>query len=229
MDLDVTNSKSVETAVSTVISETDRIDVIVNNAGYTAFGITESFSDDDFQKLIEVNLKGPWRLISAVLPQLRRQEEGLIINISSGGARFSAPFSSMYCSTKFALEGLVEGMYYELKGLGIENILIQPGNFETGLQSKFATGSNPDVLNEYGEIAKLPEKMTESLIAYFQSNEAASPMLVAEAIEELIETGKGERPFRTVVDPTPMGTAIKNANDAVAEQYDSFLKAFGLA
>jgi short-subunit dehydrogenase len=159
---------------------------------------------------------------------MRKHHDGLIINISSGAGRFSVPFCSMYSSTKFALEGLIEGIYFELKNLGIESILVQPGNFATGLQTKFATGSTTDVVESYGEIAQIPNKMAESMVAYFKSGQAPDPSLISKSILKLIETEKGKRPFRTVVDPTPMGTALEKANKDIETQSKEFIKAFGL-
>ena len=134
----------------------------------------------------------------------------------------------MYSATKFGLEGLIEGIHFELKHLGIESILVQPGNFSTGLQSKFVTGSNSEILKEYGEVAQLPNKMAEGMITYFESGQAPNPVLISEQILKLINTEKGKRPFRSVVDPTAMGMAIETANKAVAEQSRVFMESFGL-
>ena len=228
LDLDVTKEESVNSAVEKVITQEGQIDVLINNAGYTAFGVTESFTEEDFQNILDVNLIGCWRLIRATLPQFRKQADGLIINISSGAGRFSVPFCSMYSATKFGLEGLIEGIHFELKHLGIESILVQPGNFSTGLQSKFVTGSNSEILKEYGEVAQLPNKMAEGMITYFESGQAPNPVLISEQILKLINTEKGKRPFRSVVDPTAMGMAIETANKAVAEQSRVFMESFGL-
>ncbi len=228
LDLDVTDKESVIKAVENVISKEGTIDVLINNAAYTVFGITESFTEEDFKKLIDVNLIGPWLLMQAVLPHMRKQNDGLIINMSSGAGRFAVPFCSMYSSTKFGLEGLVEGIYFELKNLGIENILIEPGNFATGLQTKMKPGSNESVVAEYGEIAQIPNKIGEGMLAYFESGQAPDVVMIAEKILQLIETEKGKRPLRSVVDPTPMGIAIENANEAVKAESKEFIKTFGL-
>lgn len=228
LDLDVTDKESVNKAVENVISKEGVIDVLINNAAFTVFGITESFTEEDFKKLIDVNLMGPWLLIQSVLPYMRKQNDGLIINMSSGAGRFSVPFCSMYSSTKFAIEGLVEGLYFELKQLGIESILIEPGNFATGLQTKMKPGSNAKVIAEYGEVARIPDKIGESMLTYFQSGQAPDTVLIAEKILELIETDKGERPLRSVVDPTPMGIALEKVNEVVEEQSKEFIKAFGI-
>ena len=112
LDVEITNGKSVEDAIQKVIQNEGRIDVVVNNAGYYAGGVAESFTEADLDKMMDVHVKGPWRSIRAVLPQMRTQGEGLIINISSGLGRFSAPFMTVYNSAKFAVEGLTEGLHY---------------------------------------------------------------------------------------------------------------------
>ena len=118
--------------------------------------------------MLDVNVKGVWRMIRATLPQFRKQKEGLIISISSAAGRFALPFNALYASSKFALEGLIGSMQLELNSLGIESVLVQPGTYNTGLITKHLPGSNPDVIAEYGPVAKIPEQMAEGLKAYFK-------------------------------------------------------------
>jgi NAD(P)-dependent dehydrogenase (short-subunit alcohol dehydrogenase family) len=94
LDVDVTNGKSVTDMVAHIFKKEGRIDVVVNNAGIYATGIAETFTEDDVDKVMDVDVKGPWRIIKAVLPQMRKQREGLIINISSVSGRFSFPFQT---------------------------------------------------------------------------------------------------------------------------------------
>ena len=133
----------------------------------------------------------------------------------------------VFNSSKFALEGLVEGSHYELKGLGIENVLLQPGAFPTELSAKTMTGSDESVVEAYGEIAQIPAKMGESLHQLFNSEHAPNPELVSEAMLKLIETPRGERPLRTVVDPLT-GQFAEKANEEVFTQYKNFAGAFGM-
>lgn len=227
LDLDVTSKDSVNKAVKDVIDKEGKIDVLINNAGYFTSGVTESFTEEDFDNLLEVNLKGPWRLLRATLPHFRKQNDGLIINISSGLGRFSAPFMTLYNSSKFGLEGLVEGTYFELKNLGIENVILQPGAFPTEIFSKIVNGSDATVVDSYGDLVKIPQQMSDSMAELFKSDMAPDPNLVAENILELIETEKGKRPLRTVVDPLT-GKFVEKANDDVYSQLVGFLSAFGM-
>ena len=114
VELDVTDTANADKVVADIIAKEGRLDVIVNNAGYFGGGIAESYSVPDLEKMFDVNLKGTWRVIKAALPQLRKQEEGLIINISSGLGRFSSPFMTVYNSTKFAVEGISEALAQEV-------------------------------------------------------------------------------------------------------------------
>ncbi len=136
VEIDVTHPTQVQSAIEGIIEKEGKLDVLINNAGYYGGGITETFSEQDMENMFNVNVKGPWRTIKSSLPQMRKQGEGLIINISSGLGRFSAPFMTMYNSTKFALEGLTEGLHYEVRPLGVDAVLVQPGAFPTEIFSK---------------------------------------------------------------------------------------------
>jgi NAD(P)-dependent dehydrogenase (short-subunit alcohol dehydrogenase family) len=227
VDLDVTDAGAVNSVVDEIISKEGRLDVLINNAGVFTTGIAQSFTESDLERIYDVNVKGPWRLLRATLPQFIKQKEGLIINVSSGLGRFSAPFFTIYNSSKFALEGLVEGSHLELKGLGVDNVLVQPGAFPTELSAKTMTGSDKSVLEGYGETAEIPQKIGESLTQLFSSEHAPNPDLVAEAMVKLIESPKGERPLRVVVDPLT-GKFTEKANEEVYTQYKNFLGAFGM-
>src|SRR5215475_7355285 len=129
--LDVTNDVSVNDAVQAILSETGRIDVLVNSAGYGLNGAFEDLAMDEIKAQYETNVFGLIRTTQAVLPIMRRQKSGTIINISSGAGRFGFPWSSAYVSTKFAVEGLSESMSYELEPFGIKVVLVEPGVIRT--------------------------------------------------------------------------------------------------
>src|SRR6202171_6218878 len=145
LDMELTSEKSVNDAVATIIKKEDRIDVVVNNAGLYAVGIAETFTADDLNKVMDVDVVGTWRIIRAVLPKMRSQGEGLIINISSVAGRFSFPFQMVYNSAKFAIEGLTEGLHYEVRPLGVDVVMIQPGAFPTDIFGKTVIGSDATV------------------------------------------------------------------------------------
>ena len=226
LEVDVTNGKSVTDAIATVLEKEGKIDVLVNNAGLYATGIAETFTAEDLAKVMDVNLNGAWRTIRAVLPQMRGQGEGLIINVSSVAGRFSFPFQMAYNISKFAVEGLTECLHYEVRPLGVDVVCLQPGAFPTDIWGKIVTGSDVAVIDNYGELANVPEQIGAGVGQMFEVMKP-NPQLIADAIVQLIDTPKGKRPLRTVVDPVT-GNFSEIANKQVKEQYENFLTAFGM-
>ena len=226
VELDVTQDEAVKKVVASIIAKEGQLNVVVNNAGFFGGGITESYEADDIEKMFDVNLKGTWRVTKASLPQMRKQGEGLIINISSGLGRFSAPFMTVYNSTKFAVEGLTEGLHYEVRPLGVDVTLIQPGAFPTEIFGKITYGSDQSIAAAYGDLANVPEQIGEGMGQMFEAMKP-NPQMVPDAILKLIETPKGQRPLRTVVDAMT-GDIVETANKHVAEQHTNFLTAFGM-
>lgn len=226
IDVELTNAASVAGAVENIIAKEGKLDVVVNNAGYFAGGVTETHTEQDIDDMFNIHLKAPWRVIKSSLPQMRSQGEGLIINISSGLGRFSVPFMTVYNSAKFALEGLSEGLHYEVRPLGIDVALIQPGAFPTEIFNKSKTGSDVAVAAGYGELANVPAQIGEGMGKMFEAHQP-NPQSVADAIIGLINAPKGERPLRTVVDAVT-GSYTETANQQVKVQYESFLTAFGM-
>jgi NAD(P)-dependent dehydrogenase (short-subunit alcohol dehydrogenase family) len=129
--LDVDKEDSIVEAIKKVMSDANRIDVLVNNAGYGQFGCTEDVSTDDFRKQFETNFFSVVKIIQEVAPIMRKQGSGIIVNISSVAGRIGLPGSPAYISSKFALEGLGECLRYELGMFGIKTTLIEPGVIKT--------------------------------------------------------------------------------------------------
>lgn len=131
LELDVEKEESIVSAIKKVIDSSGRLDVLVNNAGYGQFGCTEDVSVEDFRKQFETNFFSVVRIIQEVAPIMRKQGSGNIVNISSVAGRIGLPGSPAYISSKFALEGLVECLRYELGQFGINTTLIEPGVIKT--------------------------------------------------------------------------------------------------
>ena len=129
--LDVTDQASIDAAVASAINTFGRIDVLVNNAGYGLTGAIEEASEAEFMPVMDTNIFGLLRVTRAVLPQLRRQRSGHIINLSSIGGLIGTPGLGYYNLSKFAVEGLSESLAGELKPLGISVTIIEPGPFRT--------------------------------------------------------------------------------------------------
>ncbi len=131
IELDVDKEESIVSAIKKVVADKGRLDVLVNNAGYGQFGCTEDVSVDDFRKQFETNFFSIVRIIQEIAPIMRKQNSGIIVNISSVVGRMGLPVSPAYISTKFALEGLSECLRYELGQFGIKTTLIEPGVIKT--------------------------------------------------------------------------------------------------
>jgi NAD(P)-dependent dehydrogenase (short-subunit alcohol dehydrogenase family) len=138
--LDVTDDKSVKEAIEKIANEQGTIDVLVNNAGYALVGPLEELSIQEFKEQFETNVFGVIRVIKEILPIMRKQRHGIIVNISSVAGRIGFPLTSAYVSSKFALEGLSESMAYELEQFGIKVILIEPGVIKTNFDSNLKIG-----------------------------------------------------------------------------------------
>ena len=146
LQLDVDNEESVNEAINTVMERKDRIDVLVNNAGYGMWGTVEDVSIDEFKEQFETNFFSIIRLIHRVAPIMRKQNSGNIVNISSVAGRIGFPVSPAYISSKFALEGLSESLRFELMPFGVNVIIIEPGVIKTNFfdSMKLAEKSQQD-------------------------------------------------------------------------------------
>ena len=135
LELDVDNDQTVQAAINKILKEKNRIDVLVNNAGYGLFGCLEDLSMEELKAQFETNFFGAVRVSQAVIPVMRKQKSGIIVNVSSVAGRIGFPVSPAYISSKFALEGLSESMRYELSPFGINIIIIEPGVIKTNFMS----------------------------------------------------------------------------------------------
>ena len=131
LSMDVDNDDSVRNAIHKIIDEKKKIDILVNNAGYGLFGALEDISIEEIKNQFETNLFGAIRTIKEVLPTMREQKNGIIINVSSIAGVVGIPAECIYVSTKFALEGLTESISYELQPYGIKVVIIEPGVINT--------------------------------------------------------------------------------------------------
>jgi short-subunit dehydrogenase len=131
LPLDVDNDDSVRNTINKIFDEKKKIDILVNNAGYGLFGAIENISIQEAKKQFETNFFGAMRTIKEVLPSMREQKNGIIINVTSIAGIVGIPAECIYVSTKFALEGLSESISYELQPYGIKVILVEPGVINT--------------------------------------------------------------------------------------------------
>jgi NAD(P)-dependent dehydrogenase (short-subunit alcohol dehydrogenase family) len=158
LHLDVTDDKSVKEAIGKIINEHQRIDILVNNAGYALVGPLEETSIEEIKEQFETNVFGVIRVIQQVLPIMRKQGTGSIVNVSSIAGQIGFPLTSGYVSSKFALEGLSESLAYETEQFGIKVVIIEPGiiktNFDNNLKTAKKVTDNTYYNSPYAEITQ---------------------------------------------------------------------------
>ncbi len=179
--LDVQDRASIDAAVHATVARFGTIDVLVNNAGFGLFGVFEETPRERLVEQLEVNVLGVMDVTRAVLPTLRRQRSGVIINVSSGAGVFTLPMLSGYCASKFALEGFSEALWYELAPLGIRVKIAEPGGVtSTRFGERSASeASHAHAIPDYAEFVK-------KTYATFDALRAARGMATSEAVARSI-------------------------------------------
>jgi NAD(P)-dependent dehydrogenase (short-subunit alcohol dehydrogenase family) len=199
LDMDVTKEHSVQAAVQAVLGNAGRIDVVLNNAGLANLGVTEAFAAEQFQKVFDTNFFGAVRVNRAVLPAMRRQRSGLLIHVSSPAARVPMAFTAAYCASKCALETLADVYRFELSPFGVDSIVLEPGFGGTSILEKIMRPDDRTRILEYGATAELTRRVESIFEAAMVLPDAVSPLDLASAVWRLIETPRGQRPFRNLI------------------------------
>lgn len=180
--LDVRDTDSINSAVEEVISRSGRLDIVINNAGVGITGPLEEIPTAEIKNNFEINFFGPIEVMKAVLPQMRKQQSGLIINITSIAGYMGLPYRSVYSASKGALELITEGLRMEVKPFGIHITNVAPGDFATNIASgrfhaPLIKGSVYE--NAYGNTLKMMDEHV---------NSGSNPNEMAEAIYKIIKT-----------------------------------------
>jgi NAD(P)-dependent dehydrogenase (short-subunit alcohol dehydrogenase family) len=221
VEMDVTDDTSVGQAMTSLIETVGHLDVVVNNAGVSYSGPLEAFTLEQVQQQFAANVFSVLRVNRAVLPQMRKQGSGLLLQIGSIAGRLALPFLGLYGATKFALEGLTESYRYELAPFGIDAAIIEPGTFPTSISVNHQTAAD-------GERFALYQNALEAFMTPFyaenRSTTPPNPQEVADAVARLIAQPAGERPLRTVVAPMAQFQAPQAINDAVTQATQSFFE-----
>src|SRR5260221_10258946 len=210
---------------SAIIGATGRLDVVVNNVGVSYSGPLEAFTLEQVQQQFETNVFSVLRVTGAVLPQMRKQGSGLLLQIGSIAGRLAFPFLGLYGATKFALEGLTESYRYELAPFGIDAAIIEPGTYPTTISANRQTAAD-------GERFALYQTALEAFgTPFYAENRSATPpdpQEVADAVAHVIAHPAGERPLRTVVATVVQRQAPQALNDAATHAMQSFLEALNI-
>lgn len=187
LKLDVQDKPSIQQSINDAIAAFGRIDVWVNNAGYGAYGPLEAGTDAQIRRQYDVNFFGVIDCIKAILPHFKENKSGMIINITSIGGLMTLPLFGVYNSSKFALEGLSEGLWYDLQPFGIAVKVVEPG----GIKTDFAGRSMDSFdLSEFPEYQAYSEKIVTRFTDPSHVKNFGTPDMVAEVIYEAATDGK---------------------------------------
>ena len=190
LELDVTSQDSVDTAITKVLSSADHLDVVVNNAGIASRGPIESFTVAELHHVFDVNTFGSLRVNKAVLPGMREQKSGLIIQVTSSLGRLVMPMGNAYGASKFAMEAFAESLHYQLKPFSVDVAIVEPGAFPTSVMDNALVGTESRILADYNAVANTRPNMPEN---------PSDPQDIADAVKLLVDLPSGQRPLRTVV------------------------------
>jgi NAD(P)-dependent dehydrogenase (short-subunit alcohol dehydrogenase family) len=213
VELDVSSSASVDAAIAKIIADNERLDVVVHNAGHMSFGPAEAFTPEQLAELYDVNVLSTQRVNRAALPQLRKQQRGLLVWVSSTSVRGGTPpYLSPYFAAKAAMDSLAVSYASELTRWGIETSIIVPGAFTKGTNHFAHSGKPADDARaaEYdqGPYRGLPDQSLKGLASLEPAD--SDPAAVAAAIVDVVGKPFGKRPFRTHIDPAQDGCEIVN-------------------
>ncbi len=225
VELDVSSDASVDQAVKEVLARAGRIDVLVNNAGVASAGVTEAFTPEQAKVVFNTNVVGLLRTIRSVLPTMRNQRDGLIINIGSILGRVTFPFFGIYGASKFAVEALTDSLRYEVSQLGIEVTLVQPSAYPTPMYGNLLQPADATRVAEYGKVGEIPGAMFQHFMMVFQGPDAPNSQDVADAVNRLVAAPRGSRPPRLVVG-MPFGADTVNEQTAPVQAH--VVEALGL-
>jgi NAD(P)-dependent dehydrogenase (short-subunit alcohol dehydrogenase family) len=210
LTLDVTDPGERETAVAAALERFGRIDVLVNNAGRTQVGAVEETTEEELRALFDLHFFAPAALTRLVLPAMRSQGSGAIVQMSSVGGQVTAPGFGAYCATKFALEGLTETLRDEVQPFGIHTLIVEPGAFRTGL-------FRPDAAYMSEEMPEYAETVgpTREYVSTGHGQQAGDPAKAAAAIITALDAD--EPPLRLVLGADAIGNITRRLDAVTAE------------
>jgi NAD(P)-dependent dehydrogenase (short-subunit alcohol dehydrogenase family) len=201
LELDVLSQASADAAVATIVREQGRLDVLVQNAGHLVVGPAEAFTDAETMAVLDTNFVGAHRVSRAALPQMRAQESGLLLWISSSTTKGGfPPFLGPYGAAKAAMDSLAVSMSYEVARFGIETSIVVPGAFTHGTEHFPSAGKPKDAVRNaaYARYDGVMDQVGERLSALTPPE--SDPQAVADELVRIVGLPHGQRPFRAVID-----------------------------
>ena len=215
VQLDVTDEDSVKSAVRQVVDKAGRIDVLVNNAGIGAHGAIEDTDDDEAKEIFETNFFGVLNVTRAVAPIMREQKSGTIANVSSLAAVVTPPFSGIYAASKRALEAVGEALHYELHPFGIRMLLIEPGGFETSIESSNRMARR---FTEGSPYIEIDQRFQEALTRLPAAEVRGDAQVVAEKIYDAVNDKEPKLRYLVGQDAEMIGGLRRQTDDEQFEQ-----------
>ncbi|MCY4006548.1 MAG: SDR family oxidoreductase [Rhodobacteraceae bacterium] len=207
--LDVTDTAAIATAVAGALEQFSSIDVLVNNAGYGAYGPLENFDTARIRRQFDTNVIGVLDVTRAVLPHMRRRRRGCIVNISSIGGQMTFPLGTLYHGTKFAVEGLSEALHYELETVGIRVKIVQPGMIATDFAGRsFDFANTPPIADYQGIIQTFMAAQSQAEM------QPSPPERVADVIWAAVTDGTHQLRYRAGDDAEMILNRRKTDDDA---------------
>ncbi|GAB4306589.1 MAG: oxidoreductase [Oscillatoriaceae cyanobacterium] len=206
--LDVQDSASITSAVKEGIAKFGKIDVLLNNAGYGAYGVLEATPIEKIKRQFDVNVIGILETTKAVLPHFRSNKDGMIINVSSIGGKTTFPLGTLYHGSKFAVEGLSEALSFEMEAIGVRVKIVEPGAIKTDFGGRSLDFNNDESLTEYQEFVG-------KVFSGFSSLEAigSDPVVVAEVIYQAATDGTAQLRYTAGADAEQIAAYRKSVDD----------------
>ena len=222
--MDVTDEESMTTGVAKIIAEAGRIDVLVNNAGYGSYGALEDVDIEEGRRQFDVNVFGAMRLTQLVLPHMRAQRSGTIVNITSMGGKLHTPLGGWYHGTKFALEALSDCLRMEVAPFGIDVVVIEPGGIATEWGAIAA--DHVEQTSGSGPYAAQAKAVASSLRSEANANRNSPPSVIADAIAKAVTARRPRTRYAVGFGAKPLIAARGMLSD---RQYDALIaRATGL-
>ncbi len=227
LELDVVSDDSVQKAVAHIEQSDGVVDVLINNAGVGFSGAIEALTADAVLQQLNINVVGCFRAAKAVLPMMRKNKSGLIVQLSSVAGRGAFPGFGAYHASKWGLEGMSESMRYELAPLGIDVVIVEPGPFATHFFPNLVPSEDNGVAESYAHVNEFLDGFGQQVAELFKDKNAPTdPMLVVEAIAKLVDMPAGTRPLRTIVG---LDFGFQAINDATEPIRKAGLESMGIA
>ena len=221
LELDVTQDESMKSGVDHIKSECDRLDILINNAGYGSYGALEDVPMEKARHQFEVNVFGLGRLTQLVLPQMREQSFGKIVNITSVGGKIYEPLGSWYHASKFAVEGLSDCLRLELQPFGIDVIIVEPGPIRT----EWGSIAIETLMRMSGHTAYAKAAQTEAKLLALSNDEkvASEPEVIANTISTALKAKQPKARYAAGTGAKFLVTFRKFASDALMDRFMQFM------